>query len=316
MSRIEIINRPFQGSASIEKGEFFLWNFIGFKISGVVLCQYLQAVPDFFVIWFVRFCDHVLNSKKNKGQGDFLEGELETERSVVKAGGGRARAWDAFRIPQFPSLFALFPPLHPTPPLYVRLLPHPILLTPLLPQHNQPQTLVFCMKGANPMNNPVCLSQNKPVGEGSTSKPGRLEQRGAQPLVISPRIGSATCSDPLPFAHWAVHCSPADWLSAWLTESHLPVAHSLSLSVPTPSLLPSYFPPRSARDWEGAPQTFVWTARRRHREDFFARLLFSPSSPSHLSSLIKSTWMDFFVFCRRQTSQSETGSLFHLQVKF
>lgn len=77
-----------------------------------------------------------------------------------------------------------------SPPLSV-LPPHPILLTPLLPQCSQPQTLAFCMKGFNPMNNPVCLSQNKPVGEGSPSKPGRLEQRGAQPLVISPGTAAA-----------------------------------------------------------------------------------------------------------------------------
>lgn len=72
--------------------------------------------------------------------------------------------------------FVPFPPLQPTPPISVRPLPHPILLTPLLPRCSQPQTLAFCMKGFNPVNNPVCLSQNKPVGEGSPSEPGSLEQ--------------------------------------------------------------------------------------------------------------------------------------------
>lgn len=100
------------------------------------------------------------------------------------------------RIPLFSSLFVHFPPLHPTPPLSVRLLPHPILLTPLLLHCSQPQTLAFCIKGAHPMNNPVCLSQNKLVGEGLPSKPERLEQRGAQPLVISPWSGSTTCLEP------------------------------------------------------------------------------------------------------------------------
>lgn len=114
--------------------------------------------------------------------------------------------------PIFPSSllsFVPFPPLHPTPPLSARLPPHPILLTPLLPPCSQPQTLAFCMKGFNPMNNPVCLSQNKPVGEGSPSEPGRLEQRGAQPLVISPGSGSSACLDPQPLAQYTLpRCLP------------------------------------------------------------------------------------------------------------
>lgn len=111
-----------------------------------------------------------------KRQRDFLEVSL----------GRRGEQWEAEHEtpPNSPLLvFFLFPfpPLHPTPPLSARLLPHPILLTPLLLHCSQPQTLAFCIKGANPMNNPVRLSQNKLVGEGSRSKPERLEQRGAQP---------------------------------------------------------------------------------------------------------------------------------------
>ncbi len=118
------------------------------------------------------------------------------------------------RIPLFSSLFS-FPSLlfilpHPS---LARLLPHPILLTPLLPQYSQPQTLAFCMKGFNPMNNPVCLSQNKPVGEGSPSEPGRLEQRGAQPLVISPGSESSACLDPQPFAQYTLPCCLPDCLT-------------------------------------------------------------------------------------------------------
>lgn len=145
-------------------------------------------------------------------QGDFLEGEFGKERR-----GEWSEAEHEQETPpnspllvsfSFPSL--LFIPPHPS---LARLLPHPILLTPLLPQCSQPQTLAFCMKGFNPMNNPVCLSQNKPVGEGSPSEPGRLEQRGAQPLVISPGSGSSACLDPQPLAQYTLPCCLPDCLT-------------------------------------------------------------------------------------------------------
>lgn len=154
----------------------------------------------------------MFEKQKDKGQCDFLEGEFGKERSGKTVEGGRTRAWDTS---EFPVSFCSLPSSssYPT-PLRGCYPTHPILLTPLLPQHSQPQTLAFCMKGVNPMNNPVCLSQNKPVGEGSVSKPGRLEQRGAQPLVISPGSGSTACSDPQPLAQYTLPCC----LPAWLTD--------------------------------------------------------------------------------------------------
>lgn len=161
------------------------------------------------------------------------------------------------RIAFFSVFVFSFRPLHPTPPLSARLLPHPILLTPLLPQCSQPQTLAFCMKGFNPVNNPVCLSQNKPVREGSPRKSGRLEQEGAQPLVISPVSGSAACLDPQPSAQYTLPCCLPDWLTDWVSLH----CYLLSLPLcPAPSLLPSYFPP-----WRG----------RTHR---FGKVLLRPAS--------------------------------------
>lgn len=122
--------------------------------------------------------------------------------SLGRRGGWRAQDMKScLPIPLFLSLFFPFPPLHPTPPLSTRLLPHPFLLTPLSAARQR--HLFFCMKGVYPMNNPVVLYQNKPVGEGSASQPGRLEQQGEQPLVISSGSGSAACLDP------HIHCLAA-----------------------------------------------------------------------------------------------------------
>lgn len=128
------------------------------------------------LIWKTDLWSCFKTVKRLKRQRDFLEVSL----------GRRGEQWETeHETPSNSPLLVFFlfpfPPLHPTPPLSARLLPHPILLTPLLLHCSQPQTLAFCIKGANPMNNPVRLSQNKLVGEGSRSKPERLEQRGAQP---------------------------------------------------------------------------------------------------------------------------------------
>lgn len=154
-------------------------------------------------------------------------------------------AWTwTFDTSEFPSPGVFFVPFllsssYPTPLCAAATPPHPAHSPPS--SESQPQTLSFCMKGFNPMNNPVCLSQNKPVGEESWSESGRLEQRGAQPLVISPWSGSSACLDPQLFSSIYTALLPAwlpDWLD-WLAESPSTVAHSLSLSV----LLPRSFPP-------------------------------------------------------------------------
>ena len=84
------------------------------------------------------------------------------------------------------------------------------------------------------------------MGEGSASKPGRLEQQGAQPLVISPGSGSAACLN----TH--IRCLAAcltAWLT-WLTDSlhcySLALSPSLSCSL-APSLLLSTLESESAR---------------------------------------------------------------------
>lgn len=61
----------------------------------------------------------------------------------------------------------------------------------------------------------------------------------AQPLVIRPGSGSWACLDPEPLDQYTLPTCLTDWLG--LTS--LLFTHSLSLSVPLPLLLPSYFPP-------------------------------------------------------------------------
>lgn len=158
------------------------------------------------------------------------------------------------------------------------------------------------------MNNPVCLSQNKPVGEGSPSEPGRLEQRGAQPLVISPGSGSSARLDPQPLAQYTLpSCLPdcltdlTDWLS--LTPLLLTLSPSLSCSL-TPLLLLSTLDSESTQIGKvllrpASGQLEDGTER------IFTLLSFALSSSLSLSSILpKSAWMDFFAFCWRHKNKS------------
>lgn len=265
------------------------------------------------------------NSKEAKKAAWFPGGEFGKARRTV-----RNRTWDAFEFPSSRVFLFPFPPLHPTPPLSARLLPHPILLTPLLLHCSQPQTLAFCIKGANPMNNPVRLSQNKLVGEGSRSKPERLEQRGAQPppappRVISPWSGSTTCLDPdtLP------RCLPAwlTWVTNWLSSTSLLLTLSPSVSCSlAPSLLLStlesksaqigkvFLRPASGQLEDDTERTFP------HSHPFITSVTFATSAPP------KSTWIELFFFlpsflfvcfcfCWKQKIKSFADSYLNLQLK-
>lgn len=138
-------------------------------------------------------------------------------------------------------VFFLSPSHRPIPPLFLRLLTHPVLHTPLLPFRFYPQTLAFLYeRGLTRQTIQSVFSRNKPVGEGSVeSKPERLEQRGAQPLVISLWSGTRQPSAP----NTQPCCSPAwpDWLTHWVS------LHSLSLFCPAPSLLLSTLESESAQ---------------------------------------------------------------------
>lgn len=143
------------------------------------------------------------------------------------------------------------------------------------------------------MNNPVCLSQNKPVREGSSSKSGRLEQRGARPLVISPVSGRAVCLDPQPLAQYTASL-PA-WLPDWLrlTPLLLTLSPPLSCSL-TPSLLLSTLESENAQ----IGKVFLRPAPGQ-LEDSTERTF--PSTTS--LSLPESTWMNFLFFWWRQKNK-------------
>lgn len=76
------------------------------------------------------------------------------------------------------------------------------------------------------------------------------------------------------------------WLPDWLSLTPLLLIHTLSLSVLLPCSFPPTFHPgeQECIDWEGVPQTCVWTAWRQHRESFWlpSSLFLSPSLPEKL----------------------------------